>query len=121
VTVLDASAVLAFIGDEPGAGKVEEAMEAGAVCSAANWSEIAQKVHQAERQWSLVRGLLQSYDLAVEPVTEADAELAALRWRRGEGLSLADRLCMATAERLDRTVLTADNAWGTSDRIRQIR
>ena len=50
-----------------------------------------------------------------------DGEWAARRWRRGEGLSLGDRLCLALAERLDTDVLTADTSWGTDDRVRQIR
>ena len=54
-------------------------------------------------------------------MTAADAEWAARRWVRGEGLSLADRLCMALGDRLDAEVWTADQAWGTGERIRQIR
>lgn len=37
------------------------------------------------------------------------------------GLSLADRLCLALADRDDQPVLTADAAWGTEGRVRQIR
>lgn len=120
-TVLDASALLAFLQGEPGADVVETAMENAAVCGAANWSEIAQKIHAADRDWDLVKALLMSYDLQVEPFTSADAELAVQRWRRGEGRSLADRLCLALGERLDADILTADAHWGTANRIRQIR
>lgn len=120
-TVLDASALLAFLQGEPGADVVETAMEHSPVCSAANWSEIAQKIHAADRDWDLVKALLMSYGLRVEPVTPADAELAARRWRRGEGRSLADRLCLALGERLDAQILTADTHWRTANRIRQIR
>jgi len=119
--VLDASALLAFLQAEPGADDVEAALVGGACCGAANWAEVAQKVLAAERDWSLVRALLHSYDLTVEAVTIDDAEWAARRWRVGEGLSLADRLCMALAERLDQPVLTADAAWGAGGRIRQLR
>jgi len=87
----------------------------------ANWSEIAQKIHAADRDWDLVKALLLSDDLAIEPVTSADAELAATRWRRGEGLALADRLCQALVERLDADILTADTDWGSAGRIRQVR
>ena len=82
---------------------------------------IAQKVIGAGRDWYLARALLLSYGVRVEPVVAADAEWAALGWRRGEGLSLADRLCMALGERLDSEILTADRAWGSTERIRQIR
>jgi PIN domain nuclease of toxin-antitoxin system len=119
--VLDASAVLAFLQDEPGAGSVETALEDGAMCGAANWSEVGQQVLSAGRDWDLVRALLLSYSLEVEAVLVDDAEWAAQRWRRGEGLSLADRLCLALAERTDAAVLTADSSWGDAGRITQIR
>ena len=121
MTVLDASALLAFLQGEPGSDVVESALDGEPICGAANWSEIAQKIHAANRDWELVKALLMSYDLRIEAVTSDDAELAARRWRRGEGLSLADRLCQALGERLDADILTADTEWGTAGRIRQIR
>ena len=39
--VLDASAILAFLQGEDGAAEVDAALEAGALCGAANWSEVA--------------------------------------------------------------------------------
>lgn len=120
MTVLDASAMLAFAQGEPGADLVEEVLLSGAVCGAANWSEVAQKVRAHERDWGLVRALLIGYGLVVEPVTFDDAEFAASAWRRGSGLSLPDRLCLALAERLDQDVLTADRSRGTSGRVRQL-
>lgn len=119
--VLDASALLAFLQDEPGGDVVEDALVEGALCGAANWSEVAQRVLAAGRDWELVRALLASYDLVVEPVSAEDGEWAALRWRRGEGLSLADRLCLALGEREGADVLAADGAWGDGGRVRQIR
>ncbi len=119
--VLDASAVLAFVQGEEGASVVEAALANHARCGAANWSEIAQKVLAADRDWSLVRALLTSYEVLVDPVSSDDAEWAARRWRRGEGLSLADRLCLALAERVDADVLTADTTWGSEGRVKQIR
>lgn len=100
---------------------MEQALGDASVTGAANWSEVAQKVLSHGRDWDRARALLLSYGLSVEPVTVEDAEWAARRWRRGEGLSLADRLCLALAERLDFTVLTADVTWGQEGRIRQIR
>lgn len=121
MTVLDATALLAHLTGEPGGDEVEVALQSGARCSAANWSEVAQKVLAAGGDWDLARALLVSYGLAVEPVSAADAEWAARRWRRGEGLSLADRLCLALAQRTGEEVLTADRAWGSGKGIRQIR
>ena len=121
MNVFDSSALLCFLQAEPGSQIVAEELESGGRCSAANWSEVAQKVLAAGGEWELVTGLLLSYPLDVEPVLRSDAEAAARRWVRGSGLSLADRLCLATAERLNAIVWTADTAWGTADPIRQIR
>lgn len=120
-TVLDASAILAFLQGEDGAAEVQEALEAGSTCGAANWSEVAQKVLGAGRDWDLPAALLHSYNIGIEPVVVADAERAARLWTRGAGLSLADRLCLALAERAKADVLTADRKWGSSGSIRQIR
>lgn len=121
MNVFDASALLAFLQGEDGAARAEEALLDGAACGAANWAEVAQKLRAHGRNWDLSRSLLASYRLRVEPVTEKDAEWAARRWVRGESLSLADRLCLALGHRLDADVWTADKAWGTDGRIRQIR
>ncbi len=121
MTVLDASAILAFLQGEQGEDVVEAALLAGATCGAANWSEVAQEVLAAGREWRTAAALLASYELTVEPVTRADAEQAAAAWHQGSELSLADRLCLALAGRLEVTALTANRAWGSSDGVHQIR
>ena len=120
-SVLDASAILAFLLGEDGADTVEDALADDPRCGAANWSEAARRVLGTGRDWDQARALLESYGVRVEPVVREDAEWAARRWRRGEGLSLADRLCLALGERLDAKVLTADKSWGDTGRIVQIR
>jgi PIN domain nuclease of toxin-antitoxin system len=50
-----------------------------------------------------------------------DAEAAAAMWQEGTPLSLADRLCLALAERLELPVLTADRAWQGLDRVELLR
>lgn len=119
--VLDASAVLAFLQGEGGADEVERQLQEGAHCGAANWSEVAQKVLASGRDWSQARALLLSYRVEVDPVTAADGEWGARHWRQGAGLSLADRLCLALARRLELDAYTADAAWGEGDGIVQIR
>jgi ribonuclease VapC len=121
VNVVDASVLLAFAQGEEGASQAEALLEQGACCGAANWSEVAQKVRAAGRDWDLVRALLDSYDITVEAVVRDDAEWAARRWQKGEGLSLADRLCLALGERLGADVWTADSSWGSSGRTHQLR
>lgn len=55
MSVLDASALLAYLQGEAGSDVVEERLSAGARCAAANWSEVAQKVIAAGGQWELAR------------------------------------------------------------------
>jgi ribonuclease VapC len=119
--VLDASAILAFLQGEEGADVVEQHLVGDARCGAANWAEVAQKIRSAGRDWILSRALLVSYGVSVENVTESDGEWAAARWRRGEGLSLGDRLCLSLAHRLKVPALTADARWGHDEPVRQIR
>ncbi|MHB1784286.1 MAG: PIN domain-containing protein [Acidimicrobiales bacterium] len=121
MSVFDTSVLLAYLQGEDGSAVVETAREAGGVCGAANWSEVAQKVRGHSRDWALSRSLLLSYGLAIEPVTVADVERAARSWHSGQGLSLVDRLCLALGDCLEVPVLTADRAWGVAGRIRQIR
>jgi ribonuclease VapC len=121
VNLFDASALLCFLQGEPGADVVERELSLGGACSAVNWSEVGQKVIAHGADWGLSRSLLLSFELEIEPVIMLDAEQAAKDWRRGTGLSIADRICQATALRLDAHIWTADSAWGTSDRISQVR
>jgi len=48
-TVLDASALLAFIQHEPGSNVAEAALHLEPICGAANWSKNSAEMHAAER------------------------------------------------------------------------
>ncbi|MGH2410981.1 MAG: PIN domain-containing protein, partial [Chloroflexota bacterium] len=108
--ILDASAVLAWLQDEPGAGTVD-ALVTDAVVSAPNWSEVLQKVAQHGRDADEVRGLLLALGLEVIPLTEEDAASAARLWLQAPALSLGDRCCLAVARRLELPAITADREW----------
>ena len=110
--VVDASAVLAWLQDEPGADAAEPMLMNG-VIGAANWSEVLQKSRQHGVEPDAVAMLLTSFGLDVADVTSDDAEVAAGMWRSGTGLSLADRLCMALGLRLGVAVATADSRWAS--------
>lgn len=119
--VFDSSALLALVKSEPGGGLVDSLLRDGGLCGAANWAEIAQKARQLGLEWTSLRAFLLSYELKIEPVTRDDAERAAAMWREGEGLSLADRLCLALGERLGAEVHTADRAWANRTGVTLIR
>jgi ribonuclease VapC len=129
--VLDASALLAYLANEPGADLVADAISGGAGISTVNLAEALSTLATRGKDPGDVvsdlsaRGLLGGA-LTVEPFTTADAtEAARLRpLTRSAGLSLADRACLAVARRLGTAALTADHAWrglGLEIDIRAIR
>ena len=105
--VLDASFVLAWLQDEAGSDHAEPLLMEG-VIGAANWSEVLQKSRQHGFDPEPVARLLAAFGLDVADVTAGDAERAADLWRKGSGLSLADRLCLALGIRLSLPVATTD-------------
>jgi ribonuclease VapC len=116
--VLDASALLAHLRDEPGAEVAAEAIASGAVISTVNLAEVFSRVADrggdaAQLAAELTQSGLLDGAITVEPFTTADAiEAARLRpLTRDAGLSLGDRACLALARRLDAPALTADIDW----------
>jgi ribonuclease VapC len=116
-SVLDASALLAYLRDEPGALQVEVALTQGAAMSAVNWAEVLSKVAEVDQPQTLVEAMrnqgilgqqLQIYGFSAEDALA----IAVLRpLTKSVGLSLADRACLALAKRLGVDALTADRVW----------
>lgn len=130
-TVLDASALLAYLRDEPGAEVVADAIAGGAAISTVNLAEVLGRATGRDGDPARLvgqmadRGLLGGA-ISVESFTDRDAiEVARLRPEtRAQGLSLGDRACLALARRLGLPALTADTAWSRLDlevTLQQIR
>lgn len=117
MTVLDASAVLALIHDEPGADKVAAALP-GSRIGTVNLAEVIGKLIDDDIETRAVRHLLHAAGVIVDPLTAFDAEVAgSLRaLPGGRKLSLGDRCCLALTLRSDPPlVLTGDRAWAQLD------
>jgi ribonuclease VapC len=110
--VMDASAVLAYLRQEPGSDAVESLL-ARSMLSAVNLTEVVAKLVQRGAESALAREIVESlgcetvsvgFDLAFRAGT-LEPETRAL------GLSLGDRSCLALAEREGVPAVTADRVW----------
>jgi PIN domain nuclease of toxin-antitoxin system len=110
--VLDASALLALLGNEPGTEEVKEAL-GSAVMSAVNLAEVLTKLGDRGVTESEQRVIRMSLDIAVRSFDENAAwRASSLRnTTRFRGLSIGDRACLALALEENLPALTADRAW----------
>ena len=112
--VLDASALLALLKDEPGASKVAEVLATSRI-SAVNVAEVVSHFIHAGMPPSQVDAMLRPLPVTI---VEADADLATGAGRlravtAQAGLSLGDRFCLALALRDGVAAWTADRQWRT--------
>lgn len=112
MTIVDSSAVLALIRQEPGSERFADRIK-GATISAVNHSEVIAKL--ADHGLAEIDGRkgMESLNLVIVSFDRAQSERAGqLRdATRCLGLSLGDRACIALALTLAAPVLTTDRIW----------
>lgn len=110
--VLDASAVLALLLGEPGAGAVAAVLP-GALLSTVNLAEIIGKLAERGMPAEEASRAVKMLGVDIVPFTAAQACAAgALRpATKTLGLALGDRACLALAAERGAKALTADKAW----------
>lgn len=116
-SVLDASAVLALIDEEPGADRVQAAIGEGALVSAVNWAEVLAKLVAAGGDSHEITAMAlpggPATRLQLVPFDDEQARESArlIRKTRSLGLSLADRAALALAQLWRLPVLTTERSW----------
>ncbi len=109
--VLDASALLALINQEPGAERVAQALP-DACISAVNFSEVAGKLVDRGVSEDDVGSHLAGLQIDVIDFGRSAAlTAAALRRTLPHSLSLGDRVCLSLGLATNAAVLTADTQW----------
>ncbi|SEN64776.1 PIN domain nuclease, a component of toxin-antitoxin system (PIN domain) [Sphingomonas gellani] len=114
--VLDASALLCLLFDEPGADHVGDRL-AGALVSATNYSEVIAKLVDRGAPVEEIVGIMADLEVEIVAVDRHQAERAGLlrETTRNAGLSLGDRACLALAQTRRAVALTTDRAWAELD------
>lgn len=110
--VLDASAILAVIFDEPGREKAEQYLPDAKV-STVNIAEVAARLLSVGMPEPTVQTILDTLQLSIQPFDYRHA-LATANLRqptKAAGLSLGDRACLALAGRHGLPALTSDGVW----------
>lgn len=114
--VLDASALLAVMNDEPGAMIIRDAIPE-AVISAVNLAEVVSKLVDGGMPEAQIFDDIGELDISNVSfdVQQAYATGLLRSATRSRGLSLGDRACLNLARHLGLPVLTADRAWAELD------
>ena len=114
--VLDASALLCLLNDEPGADRVADVLTRS-VIGAANLAEVVSKLRERGLPLDEVKEALGGLHLDVRPMTPGQAMIVGdLRpTTKSLGLSLGDRACLALALEMRTEVFTTDAALAAAD------
>ena len=110
--VLDASAVLAMLREEPGGDTIAQHIGRAAI-SAVNLQEVAKEMLREGASPETARAVLDELGLDVHPHDREAAYAAAALYEQTKqyGRRLGDRSCMALGLQLGVLVLTTDREW----------
>lgn len=110
--ILDSSALVALVLNEPGAERVEKALEDAAI-SAVSLAETVTLFARRGLSPADIHALIDPLRLEVVPMDAPRAYAAGLLEpvTRPAGLSLGDRACLALAIERGQPALTGDHAW----------
>lgn len=110
--VLDASALLAFLQDEPGADKVGAFLTRSCI-SSVNLAETLSKLVHYGKPLDGASYQLDRLRIPVIPFDADQAKIVASLWNatRAAGLSLGDRACLTLGLKTGLPVLTAERTW----------
>lgn len=110
--VLDVSALLAFLQDEPGASVVDDLLDESLI-SSVNWSDVIQRALARGVPTEGLRADLEALSLEIAAFTSEHVKRATMIWgeTRRMGLSLADCACLALGLESGLPVYTADRSW----------
>jgi PIN domain nuclease of toxin-antitoxin system len=112
--ILDTSALLAYLWKEPGEARVAHLLTTEhCLLGATNLAELVSKAIERGLPANEVPTLVNSLNVEIVPLTQAQAEMVGVlrQTTRHLGLSLGDRACLALAKTLDGVAITADRPW----------
>jgi PIN domain nuclease of toxin-antitoxin system len=113
--VIDASALLAYLQNEPGGEVVEQALEEEIFISTVTYTEVVGKLVGGGKPVSLVEQKLNELELEIIPFNEKQARIAAHFYARRKpyNLALGDCATLALGEWTLEPVLTAEKTWAS--------
>jgi len=114
--VLDASALLALLNEEPGARMVQDVLP-DALISTVNLTEVIARLSLSGMPEDKIRDALSLLGLDIMPFDGTQAFQAGILANHTHpyGLSLGDRACLALALATNSVALTADKVWQKLD------
>ncbi|AIL13493.1 hypothetical protein IM40_08335 [Candidatus Paracaedimonas acanthamoebae] len=111
--ILDSSALLALLKNEPGSDIVESLL-GNIIMSSINVTEVATVLLDSEMTLQECQDTVLPFISAIMPYDEELASLTAdlRKQTKAYGLSLGDRSCIALGQKMKLPIYTADKTWG---------